>query len=58
MLSKFFIDISDLSFGNSYIPGLFTNPVTAIVAPLNGTNMRAPFFISGSNSDDEFCKKL
>ena len=48
ILSKFFIDISDLSFGNSYIPGLFTNPVTAIVGPLNGTNMRAPFFISGS----------
>ena len=50
--------MSGLSFGSSYIPGLFTNPATATVGPLNGTNMRAPFFISGSNSDDGFCKKL
>ena len=36
---------------------LFTNPVIAIVDPLDGTNMRAPFFISWSSSGDGFCKK-
>ena len=58
MLNKFFIDISDLFIGNSYIPGLFTNPVTATAGPLNGTNMRAPFLISGSRFGDGFYKKL
>ena len=57
MLNKFFIDMSDLFIGNSYIPGLFTNPVTATVDPLNGTNMRAPFLISGSSFGDALYKK-